>query len=38
MVEFGALYFSPPDKDGKVSKKHICVKCTPVFEALFPVK
>jgi hypothetical protein len=35
MTEFGALYFSPPDKDGRVTKKHICVGCKPLFEELF---
>lgn len=35
MTEFGALYFSPPDKDGRVTKKHICVGCQPLFESLF---
>ena len=27
LEELGALLFSPPDKDGKVKKEHICVKC-----------
>lgn len=35
MVEFGALYFGPPDENGKADKKHICVGCKPLFEALF---
>ena len=35
MTEFGALYFSVPDKESRVSKKHICAKCAAVFEALF---
>ena len=25
--DFGALLFSPPERDGKVEKKHICKKC-----------
>lgn len=35
LAEPGALYFGPADKDGKAPKKHICVKCQPLFEALF---
>lgn len=27
LEELGALLFSPPDKDGRVKKEHICIKC-----------
>jgi hypothetical protein len=35
LIEFGALYFGVPEKDGRVVKKHICAKCKPRFEVLF---
>jgi hypothetical protein len=27
LEEFGGILLSPPDHDGKVEKKHICIKC-----------
>jgi hypothetical protein len=27
LKEFGGLLIGPPDHDGKVDKKHICVGC-----------
>jgi len=30
----GALYFGPPYGNGEVRKRHICVECSPVVEAL----
>jgi hypothetical protein len=35
MTEFGALYFGPPAPDGYVRKRHICVKCARLVDALF---
>lgn len=27
LTEFGAILLSPPDKDNKVIKDHLCIKC-----------
>lgn len=35
LTEYGGLLISPPDNDGKVDKKHICVKC---YEKEFMIK
>ncbi len=35
LTEFGAILFSPPDKDGMVKKQHVCVDCYSTFQSRF---
>ena len=38
LIDFGAILFSPPNKDGHCKKFHLCIKCYNKLEGLIDDK